>query len=181
MSSNAETDRSEFIKLLKQVGLDDVSHFGRPLSAHLLGTHDLLLEWQNPRKVCLAGLFHSVYGTKTFYPTGLETMYRPQLQELIGREAENLVYIFGLSDRKRLLLENQKPPYFWINYLTDERSEIEADVLNNLVEIEIANFIEQLPYLNDLESSVFNDMRTRFSRNLTRMSKYAVSALGQLF
>ena len=59
-------DRSQRIKLLDRVPVKGMEHFGRPFREHLIGTHDLLDQWQNSENVCLAGLFHSVYGTKTF-------------------------------------------------------------------------------------------------------------------
>ena len=41
-------------------------HSGRTLFDHLKGVHDLLRDWDNEYHVCIAGLFHSIYGTNTF-------------------------------------------------------------------------------------------------------------------
>ena len=41
-------------------------HSGRTLFDHLKGVHDLLRDWDNEHHVCMAGLFHSIYGTNTF-------------------------------------------------------------------------------------------------------------------
>ena len=168
-----DKERSERIKLLDRVPVTDIEHFGRPFQEHLIGTHDLLDQWGNSKKVCLAGLFHSIYGTKTFLPAALTTESRDDVRLLIGDQAEALVFVFGMSDRKRLLLENRSPPYFWIDHRTGEQTEIDEQFLNNLVEMEVANFIEQLPFRKDKKDSVFHDMRHRFESTLSRMSACA--------
>ena len=163
-------ERSERIALLDRVPVKGIEHFGRPFKEHLIGTHDLLDEWQNPKHVCLAGLFHSVYGTKSFLPAALSTASRDEVRSLIGEEAEALVFVFGMSDRKRLLLENQSPPYRWVDHRTGEQTQIDEQFLNSLVEMEVANFIEQLPFRKDKADSVFRDMQHRFESTLSRMS-----------
>jgi hypothetical protein len=163
-------ERSERIKLLDRVPVKDIEHFGRRLKEHLIGTYDLLDQWQNSKNVCLAGLFHSIYGTKTFSSAALTTESRDDVRLLIGEQAEALVFVFGMSDRKRLLLENRSPPYFWIDHRSGEQTEICDKLLNNLVEIEIANFIEQMPFQTDKADSVIRDMRHRFESTTSRMS-----------
>ncbi|MDH3337168.1 MAG: hypothetical protein OEM76_05015 [Gammaproteobacteria bacterium] len=163
-------ERSERIKLLDRVLVKDIAHLGRPLKEHLIGTHDLLDQWQNSKSVCLAGLFHSIYGTKTFSPAALTTESRGDVRMLIGEQAEALVFVFGMSDRKRLLLENRSPPYRWIDHRTGEQTEICDDFLNNLVEIEVANFIEQMPFRTGKADSVIQAMRHRFESTTSRMS-----------
>ncbi len=173
--------RSERIKLLDRVPVKDIEHFGRALKKHLIGTHDLLDQWQNSKNVCLAGLFHSIYGTKTFSPAALTTESRDDVRLLIGEQAEALVFVFGMSDRKRLLLENRSPPYRWIDHRTGEQTEICDDLLNNLVEIEIANFIEQMPFRTDKADSVIRDMQHRFESTTSRMSAGAREAFCRAF
>lgn len=169
-------ERSDRTKLLDRVPVKDIEHFGRTLKEHLIGTHDLLDQWQNSEDVCLAGLFHSIYGTKTFLPKALTTESRDDVRKLIGEQAEALVFVFGMSDRKHLLMENQSPPYRWIDHRTGEQSEICDDLLNNLVEMEIANFIEQMPFRTDKADSVIRDMQHRFESTTSRMSAGAREA-----
>ena len=174
-------ERSERIKRLDRVLVKDIEHFGRPLKEHLIGTHDLLDQWQNSKNVCLAGLFHSIYGTKTFSSAALTTESRDDVRLLIGEQAEALVFVFGMSDRKRLLLENRSPPYCWIDHRSGEQTEICDDFLNNMVEIEVANFIEQLPFLTDKADSVIRDMQHRFESTTSRMSAGAREAFCRAF
>ena len=67
-------------------------HSGRTLFEHLKGVHDLLRDWDNEEVVCLAGLFHSIYGTNTFKHQSLQE--RERLTEMIGEHAELLVHLF---------------------------------------------------------------------------------------
>lgn len=80
-------------------GADKVRHSGRTLFDHLKGTHDLLRDWGCAEHVCVAGLFHSVYGTQHFRHETLSLEQRPLLRQLIGDQAEKLVYLFGVGDR----------------------------------------------------------------------------------
>ncbi len=162
--------------MLDGVAVDQISHFGRTLKDHLIGTHNLLDQWGNADHVCLAGLFHSVYGTKTFPQAALTMISRNNVRALIGGKAESLVYIFCMSDRRRLLLENRTAPYGWIDHRTGERANITGVVMNELVEIEVANFVEQLFHRNDKTDSIIDDMRRRFETTESRMSDAAREA-----
>lgn len=53
-------------RLLESYGTAAAPHTGRSLRDHLIGTFDLLEAWGNDRDVCLAGLFHSIYGTEVY-------------------------------------------------------------------------------------------------------------------
>lgn len=99
------------------------AHSGRTLYEHLKGVHDLLRDWDNPRHVCLAGLFHSIYGTNTFKHVSLRD--RGELVKKIGLRAETLVHLFSTADR----------PFF--NTVDDKSFRRE------LLEIEAANLFEQ--------------------------------------
>jgi hypothetical protein len=173
--------RSERIELLERLPVGKIKHFGRPLKEHLIGTHDLLDQWQNSKNVCLAGLFHSIYGTKTFLPAALTAESRENVRLMIGEEAETLVFIFCMSDRKRLLLENRSPPYHWVDHRSGEQTKISDDLLNDLIEIEVANFIEQMPFSADNADSVTLDMRHRFESTMSRMSAGAREAFCRAF
>jgi len=161
--------------LLDNVPLERIEHFGRPLKAHLSGTYDLLLEWCSSEPVCLAGLLHSIYSTRTFTQATLEISARSQVQKLIGTEAEQLVYLFCVSDRKRLLLENPLAPFSWVDHRTGERHSLPLATLQALVEIEAANFLEQLHLVDSPE--IIGDMQTRFESSGHLLSEPAKRAL----
>jgi hypothetical protein len=98
-------------------------HTGRSLFEHLKGVHDLLRDWDHPEDVCLAGLYHSIYGTNTFKHQSLSD--RAKLVAMIGDHAEFLVHCFSTKDRP--LFESIDDPV----------------VRMQLLEIEAANLLEQ--------------------------------------
>jgi hypothetical protein len=98
-------------------------HSGRTLFDHLKGVHDLLRDWDNPTDVCLAGLFHSIYGTKVFKHQSMSD--RGELVNMIGVKAELLVHTFATGDR----------PLF--------ESVEDKKLRAQLMEIEAANLLEQ--------------------------------------
>ena len=100
------------------------AHSGRSLFDHLKGVHDLLRDWDNEHHVCLAGLFHSIYGTTTFKHQSLND--RGEVIELIGVKAENCWCI---------ILHRQDRPLF--ESIEDKR------LRRDLLEIEAANLLEQ--------------------------------------
>jgi hypothetical protein len=174
-AATSESGTPDPYRLLDSLPLSHIEHFGRPLSTHLRGTHDLLQRWGNPASVCLAGLLHSVYGTLTFQHAVLDLAQRAAVQARIGKEAEQLVYLFCAGDRKRLLLENDRPPYKWIDHRNGVSRVLPRDTLRALVEIEAANYLEQLHRVN--AASVLEDMQARFEASAHHLSELARRAL----
>lgn len=89
---------------LKDLGVGEFAHLNGDLESHLLGTYRLLTEWDNPAHVCDAGLYHAVYGTQPMERLGLphkkySSSDRPGIREIIGKESEALVYLYGACDR----------------------------------------------------------------------------------
>lgn len=80
------------IEYLKALGCDEIKHSKTTLLEHLMGVRDILQEQGAPEYVQDAGLFHSVYGTTYFKPQ--VTQNRLIVRELIGEQAEELVWIF---------------------------------------------------------------------------------------
>jgi hypothetical protein len=89
------------IALKQALGANDVRHSGRTLFAHLKGTYELLVSWGANEDAQLAGLFHSVYGTKFFKHQCLEPTEenRALVVKLIGERAERLVHAFCFSEQ----------------------------------------------------------------------------------
>src|SRR3546814_18378901 len=64
----------------------------------------------NPQTICLAGLFHSIYGTAHFRHATLPFSQRRVVKNLIGAEAEALAYLFCVTDRPTGLLRQWDKP-----------------------------------------------------------------------
>ncbi len=119
-------------------------HSGRCLFEHLKGCHDLLRDWGNPDHVCLAGLYHSIYGTVAFKHKSVDFQERPTVRALIGPEAEYLVYLFCVIDRPKVFLAAQN---MFQRHLFDRHVHavvtVTHQIRDELVEIEAANLLEQ--------------------------------------
>ena len=132
--------------LLLELDAHVTSHSRRTLLAHLQGTHDLLVEWGNPPAVCVAGLFHSVYGTYAFEKKSADMSMRVQIRDAIGPHAEALVYLFCVTDR-RCFYEHLGESRFLLRDIVHECDlEIDRDTLAALIEIEVANVVAQVPH-----------------------------------
>jgi len=74
----------------------------------LRGVYDVLMAWNVPEPVALAGLAHSVFATDGFqHPSCLPFSRRADVRAVIGAEAEALVYAFCVTDRATALGESQ--------------------------------------------------------------------------
>jgi hypothetical protein len=95
------------VALLHRLGAADIAHPGGTLLAHLGRVRERLAEWGARPALQLAGLCHACYGTDGF-PTALLSPESPQspkggraeLAEVIGPEAEQIVYLYAACDRK---------------------------------------------------------------------------------
>ena len=151
---------TEAMALLKSSGAMQATHGERTLFGHLMGTHDLLKAWGNSEPVCLAGLFHSIYGTNAFERQCLATDQRHTLQAAIGAEAETLAWLFCKIDRPRAIVTGIQqlrsaasiPVAAWQTpggagrqegLATDCPLIVTATQLYALAEMETANLIEQ--------------------------------------
>ena len=132
--------------LVEHLHVHDVRHGERSLFAHLSGTHELLRDWGNPEAVCTAGLFHSVYGTVQFWHQSLAIGQRSTLRNLIGAEAEELVYAFCVAGRPKAFLaqaDGTSEPVTIRDHHTGGTLALSRAALSRLLEIEAANLIEQ--------------------------------------
>ena len=81
------------------------SDFGRTLYDHFVSCYVLAKEWGNSKTVCDAALFHAVYQRGDGMRAVDFEEYRPKLQEKLGKDVEELIYLFP-SSHKSCLLED---------------------------------------------------------------------------
>ena len=118
------------IDFLKSIGSDKVSHSSRTLLDHLIGTHDILQGWGKAQIVLDAGLFHSVYGTSKFLPNKGLVDNRQVIIDLIGNQAEEIVYWFCILVSPRI----------------PEMEKFKDPLKSHLLAVERANALEQKDY-----------------------------------
>jgi hypothetical protein len=133
-----------FLGLLRRYHANETPHSGRHLVDHLVGTYRLLEAWGNPPEVCRAGLFHSIYGTNIFVFRAAGFDQRPVIRDAIGETAERLSYLFCSVDRPLALLQALIAHKAELTDIAGGGTlTLEAGELPALLEIEVANFLEQ--------------------------------------
>src|SRR6185369_3636823 len=87
---------------LVTLGIERVPHTQKNYLAHLISVYNLMKAHGFEEEFCLAGLFHSIYGTEQFQGFKLTLDERPELERLIGRRAERLAFWNCFMDRSTL-------------------------------------------------------------------------------
>lgn len=159
---------------LSLLGADDVNHHGRKLTEHLIGTYSLLLKWGNSPKVAAAGAFHSIYGTEEFKTRAISLNRRAEIAALIGNEAETLAYLFGVSDRRRFYeVKDGEKPFVTIPAEGNATLEITEEQYRSLLEIEVANIVEQAMHQTGVPDTVIRFWINAFEAKHMCLSKGA--------
>ncbi len=126
-------------------GAGNTAHSGHTLWQHLVGVHNILQTSKFPEYLCLAGLFHSVYGTQVFKKVTVDKSQRVQVQALLGEQAENLVMAFCELPRPKLfettLQQGIDPLADWMLQLDTNYDK--QQFLADLLALECANLAEQ--------------------------------------
>jgi hypothetical protein len=97
MEQTMSDSTSTKIEFLKKMGTNETSHSGGILLDHLVGVSEILKEMNALEYVQDAGLFHSIYGIDILHHQIWSD--RQVVQDLIGEQAEHLVYLFYVLDR----------------------------------------------------------------------------------
>lgn len=88
------------VALLRELGAAETAHPGGTLLAHLQRVQKRLAAWNARPALQLAGLCHAFYGTDGFPVAPLSLDRRDELAEVIGAEAESIVYLYASCDRR---------------------------------------------------------------------------------
>jgi hypothetical protein len=90
------------IDFIKKIGLDKRPHKTGILGDHLLRTFYILRSVKAPDYLALAGGLHSVYSTNA-YKTPSIPWESTQIEEIFGKEVDNLVRLFSKINRPAIL------------------------------------------------------------------------------
>lgn len=173
------------LQLLDDLKMDELPHLHGSARDHLVSVRHLLHSWANPSHVCMAGLFHNIYGTEVFKPKAVSLDQRARIARVIGAEAEELAFLFCVSKRIGFFDKHADPqqPILWdeVNrtmiVTTPER-------LVALIEIEVANGVEQytpeLPLPATQLMSILQTAQWMRSQAAGRLSNGAACALDDL-
>lgn len=131
------------IAALHALGASGFVHVNGTLERHLRRTQRLLRRWGSRDALCLAGLYHAVYGTAGITGRLVGLRARKAIADVIGDEAERMVYLYGACDRERFHPRIGTP----VQYLFADRF---ADSEYAIVEAQLRDFCE-LTAANELE------------------------------
>jgi len=125
---------------------EQMPHSEVGLFDHLLGTRKLLVEWEARTALCDAGLFHSVYSTDHYELTAIPLSMRDEVRQLIGDEAESLVWLFCMMRRETLYQNLNKDRDLSVQHrLTGEWIPLSEGQFQDLVTLSFANCLEAFP------------------------------------
>ena len=133
----------EKFRRLIELGAGEFEHVDGSLIAHLEGTRCLLKEWNASQVLQDAGLYHAAYSSSTDVQSAVGLSLREEVADVIGDDAENIVYHFCACDKDAFFNQFGQPeqPVFY-DRITDETSTISTELLQQLCELTAANEIE---------------------------------------
>lgn len=136
-------DPEALFAALQSLGAAERAHLNGTLAAHLRDTAALLRAWGAPEPVCTAGLYHAVYGTDAFRTALTSPSMRQNIRELIGPQAEELVYLYCACQRDSFYPRIGTPTQLQFpDRFTDTDYTITRGQLACLCELILANELE---------------------------------------
>jgi hypothetical protein len=134
------------LRFLREANTEGMPHSDRGLFDHLRGTRQLLVEWGARPALCDAGLFHSIYSTEHFEQTAVPPTRRDEVRQLIGEEAESLVWLFCMMRRKSFFLDLGKNLSPSVQHReTGEQISLSGTQHQDLLTLLFANSLEAFP------------------------------------
>jgi hypothetical protein len=177
MSDPVQQHVERAMALLDDIGAVDVEHPSGTLAHHLHGTYDLLASWSCSEPVCLAGLYHSVYGTEFFRTETLALDARERVKEAIGESAEQLAFLFCVM-RRSSLYENldRGAPYSVVDREGGQHALDGIGQFAALLTLDVANRLEQLER-SPLSATQRARARDNYERAVPLLPAPAISAM----
>lgn len=138
----------------------------RPLTRHLYGTYRLLCDWGCEPDVCTAGLFHSIYGTQFFTYKTVSPARRSEVAARIGSRTENLCFLFAACDRvNHFQCAAREQAQYSLHFLDSEQTvTVNRRTYAALLQIELANVLEQLPPVETLHRNIRRLLRGHYAK-----------------
>ena len=132
--------------LLKNLGAGDFKHLNGDLETHLTATQRILANWGASENLQTAGLFHAAYGTAGFDDNMVSLEQRQSIAEVIGEEAEALVYLYCACDRKyvfdRLKHASTQQPIAFRDRFSGAECQLTQAQAQSFCELTVANELE---------------------------------------
>ena len=135
------------IDFLNGLGAAQVPHTHTTYLAHVVAVYRLMESRGCSHEACLAGMFHSIYGTQRFQGFKLPLSRRPEVRDLIGERAERLAYVNCAMDRASFdrAREQDAEPYRVLDRLTGEEVPLSREDFDDLCRVHLYDWLEQVP------------------------------------
>jgi|APGre2960657444_1045066.scaffolds.fasta_scaffold06880_4 hypothetical protein len=163
--NNLDKRYEKFINFLLEKNCQNIPHSHSNFLNHLIGTFNILKKWKQPEYICIAGMFHNIYGNKYFNPKLNVT--REEIKKIIGDVSEELVYNFVNCDRTKINEENNSELIILnlANSLDQKKLFIVEDNLYN--KDSCKNTHEYFKYVNwNFEGSNLSETSSKWKYNL---------------
>ncbi len=130
---------------LQEMGIDTVPHTQKNYLAHLVAVYHLMQRHGRDEELCLAGLFHSIYGTEKFQGFKLTLDRREELAAKIGPRPERLAFWNCLMDRASMdrQLDRTAGPFTIDNRETRESMQLTLAEFDDLCCVHLFDWLEQ--------------------------------------
>jgi hypothetical protein len=116
-------------------------------------------------------LFHSIYSTEHFEQTAVPLTRRDEVRQLIGEEAESLVWLFCMMRRKTFFLDLGKDRCPSVQHReTGEQISLSGTQHQDLLTLLVANSLEAFPRCSWFE-------RRSLRRGLRHYRRFAMPSL----
>jgi pimeloyl-ACP methyl ester carboxylesterase len=134
-------------------GALEIEHPGGTLLDHLVRTGEALRSWGAADDLVLAGVAHAAYGTDGFDTAPFALDERSTVAEVIGEDAETLVYLYASCDRRATLprIGRSENAMFHDRFTGTSRT-LSAREHHSLAELTVANELDLVRH-----SPVFHD------------------------
>lgn len=136
--------KADILEALICLDVGRFKHVNGSLLSHLKGTYELLSKWGNREALCNAGLYHSIYGTQDFKLQAVTLDERSKIRDIIGEEAERIVFYFSVCDRDYLYTQMGKAGIKYRNSLNGQVELLDSAMTRDLLELTMANELEIL-------------------------------------
>ena len=133
----------EIFDALAELGAGDFEHISGTLEHHLHETAKLLKAWGSDAVLQRAGLFHAAYGTAGFTASMVGLKRRSEIADLIGKDAEKIVYLYCACDRDYVWPKiTSDDPIDYLDRFTGQARNLTDEESQSFCELTVANELQ---------------------------------------
>ncbi len=166
---------------LAALGAGEFSHLNGSLIEHLKGTKKLLCDWGASSGLQDAGLYHAAYGTDGFDEQLVSVKYRDNIREIVGKDAEEIIYQYCACDREAFFLNLEMDKPVFKNRFTGESYLLSETMLQMFCELTAANETEIAIASAEFKAEYGEALRRLFVKMTPYLSDKAIEGTAREF